>query len=71
MKRNLGFDECPECGGHDLETETKAPEGQAMDGDSVRCRECGQTGTVSCDSETDPYINWHDYPEPTVDNRSI
>lgn len=71
MKRDLGFDECPECGGHDLETETEAPEGQVQDGDLVRCRECGQGGNVSCDSETEPYINWHTYPEPTHDNRSI
>ena len=40
--------ECPECGGHDLETETDAPEGMVTDGDPVRCRECEQTGQVKC-----------------------
>lgn len=59
MKRDLKFDECPECGGHNLETETDAPEGMVDDGDPVRCRECNSDGSITCDSETGPYVNWN------------
>lgn len=60
MLRDLEMDECQECGGHDLEVDTDAPEGMVTDGDPVRCRECGLTGQIDCDSETPPYVNWHE-----------
>lgn len=70
-ERDLGLEECPECGEQNLEILTTAPKGEVIDGDPVRCRTCGQTGTISCDSETPPYIHWDEHPEPTVDNHEI
>ena len=56
--RDLGFDECPNCGGHDLALTTDQDDGLVGDGDAVVCRECGTKGSVSLDAETDPYVNW-------------
>ncbi len=71
MKHELEFeDQCPCCGVNLFMVETDAPEGELADGDPVLCS-CGQTGIISCDSETPIYINWTEYPEPTVGCESI
>lgn len=52
-------EECPECG--DLaEVDTDEPIGYVLDGDPVRCPGCGLTGAISCDADSDPYVNWSD-----------
>lgn len=58
VERDLGSDECPNCGGHDLKLITYQNDGLVGDGDSVVCRECGTEGFVSFDIETEPYVNW-------------
>ncbi len=58
VRRDLGFEECPNCGGHDLEVTSEWDAPVVADGDRVVCRECKTEGSISLDSETDPYVNW-------------
>ncbi len=48
------FLECNHCGGSAIESDAR---GYFTDGTGTRCMSCGFPGSVSADSETEPYWN--------------
>lgn len=56
-------DDCPDCGSAPkvlTAAEQRPGEVWVGDGDEVRCSGCGLTGAISCDAETEPWVNWED-----------
>lgn len=58
------FDECESCGDGCVEVLTDLDEGEVWDGDEVRCTECGATGSICTDAETDAHVIWSDKEPP-------
>ncbi len=57
--RDVDWPECGECGSHDCETLTDAENPYQFDGDTIRCKSCGELGQVMCDSEMPVTAFWN------------
>ena len=57
--RDFDWGECGECGSHDLETLTSVEAPYHADGDTIRCKECGELGGIMCDSEMPATCFWN------------
>lgn len=56
-------DDCERCGDAvEVLTDAEQKDGDVWvcDGDEARCVSCGLKGVISCDSETEAWVNWEE-----------